>query len=52
MNKSFWLSFLINEAISISTTFVASSGLNAELKTALEGFIKAGQGVLISLHLA
>lgn len=48
----FCITFAINEAITVAQEFVAASKLTDPVKTAVENFIIAGEGVLAALHLA
>lgn len=48
----FWITFAINEAITVAQAFVAGSKLADPLKVAVENFITSGQAVLSALHLA
>jgi hypothetical protein len=43
--SSFWLQFIINEALSVAQAFVGLSSLTPQQKTDLEAFIVAGQKV-------
>lgn len=49
---NFWITFAINEAITVAQGFVAASKLTDPVKAAVENFITSGQAVLTALHLA
>lgn len=46
----FWLTFVVNEALSITGAFVASIGIKPGLKAALENFIISGEGVVAAIN--
>jgi hypothetical protein len=43
--SSFWLSFAIQEAITVASAFIGVSGLTPQQKTDLEAFLVAAQKV-------
>jgi hypothetical protein len=49
--SSFWLQFIISEAISVAEAFVSLSTLPVGVKSALENFISAGQALVTALQL-
>ena len=48
--NSFWLSFAIQEAITVAQVFVQMSGIKPGLKAALENLITAGQSVVAAIQ--
>jgi hypothetical protein len=47
--SSFWLRFVIQEAIGLAEVFIQSSNLTPALKVALEKLIADGQAVIAAL---
>jgi hypothetical protein len=47
--KSFWLKFVIEEAIGIAEAFISISNIKPALKTALEKLITDGQAVIAAI---
>ncbi len=50
--SSFWLTFIINEALAAAEAFIASSGLKPAVKSALSKFIAAGTALLTAIRSA
>ena len=48
--STFWLSFIIQEAIGVASAFVGISSIKPGLKLALENLITAGQGVILAIQ--
>jgi hypothetical protein len=48
--SSFWLSFAIQEAVTMAQVFVQMSGIKPGLKAALENMIAAGQAVATAIQ--
>jgi hypothetical protein len=49
--SSFWLQFVISEAITIAEAFVSLSTLPPGIKTALENYITIGQALVTAIQL-
>lgn len=47
---TFWLNFVIQEAIGVAQVFVENSNIKPGLKRALEGLIAQGQAVLVAIQ--
>ena len=47
--STFWIQFIITEAIGVAQAFVQLSTISPTLKAALESFIAAGQNVIAAL---
>jgi hypothetical protein len=47
---TFWLSFIITEAVGVASAFVSISNIKPGLKAALENLITAGQGVITAIQ--
>ena len=47
---TFWLSFIITEAVGVAEAFVQISSLRPGLKAALENLILAGQAVVAAIQ--
>ena len=47
--KTFWITFIVDEAIAVAQAFVGGSNLAPNIKAALESFIAAGQALLKEL---
>lgn len=47
--KTFWITFIVDEAIAVAQAFVGGSNLAPNVKAALESFIAAGQALLKEL---
>lgn len=48
--NTFWLTFIIQEAIGVAEAFVAISSIKPGLKAALENLIVAGNGVITAIQ--
>ena len=48
--STFWLSFIVTEAISVAEAFVQISSMRPGLKAALENLILAGQAVVAAIQ--
>lgn len=48
--NTFWLNFIILEAVGVAQAFVQVSGIKPQLKMALENLITAGQGVTAAIQ--
>lgn len=48
--STFWLSFIVTEAIGVAQAFISVSSIKPGLKTALENLITAGQGVIVAIQ--
>ena len=48
--STFWLSFIITEAIGVAEAFISLSSIKPGLKTALENLISAGQAVVTAIQ--
>ena len=48
--NTFWLTFIIQEAIGVAEAFVAISSIKPGLKAALENLIVAGNGVIAAIQ--
>lgn len=48
--STFWLSFIITEAIGVAEAFVSISSIKPSLKTALINLIAAGQAVITAIQ--
>lgn len=48
--STFWLTFVIQEAIGVAEAFVAISGIKPGLKAALENLISAGQATILAIQ--
>ena len=48
--NTFWLTFIIQEAIGVAEAFVAISSIKPGLKAALENLIAAGNGVITAIQ--
>jgi hypothetical protein len=44
--STFWITFIVTEAVGVAEAFVASSGLKPNVKAALEAFIAAGSNLV------
>jgi len=49
--NTFWLNFIVTEAIGVAQAFLSMSGLSSELKTALSNLIESGHAVTGAIHL-
>lgn len=47
---TFWLNFVITEAIGVAQAFVGMSNIKPGLKASLEILISAGQGVITAIQ--
>ncbi len=50
MTSSFWISFLVGQALAAAQAFILSSGLKPAVKIALVKFIAAGQSLVTALQ--
>lgn len=48
--STFWISFIITEAVGVASAFVAISNLKPGLKAALEAFILSGNNVVAAIQ--
>lgn len=48
--STFWLQFIITEAIGVAQAFVGMSNIKPGLKAALENLISAGQAVVAAIQ--
>lgn len=48
--STFWLSFIITEAVGVAQAFVMVSNIKPGLKAALEQLIVAGNGVVAAIQ--
>ncbi len=48
--NTFWLSFIINEAVGVAAAFVQTSNIKPGLKLALENLILSGQQVTTAIQ--
>lgn len=48
--STFWLTFVIQEAIGVAQAFVAISTIKPGLKAALENLITSGNAVIIAIQ--
>ena len=49
MNNSFWITFVVNEAISVVAAYVAASKMSDAQKVAAEQLIASAQAFLITV---
>lgn len=47
---TFWLSFIVTEAIGVAQAFLSISNIKPGLKLALENLISSGQGVIQAIQ--
>lgn len=47
---TFWITFIVNEAIGIAVAYVGQANIPSGIKTALEAFIAAGQGLISAIQ--
>lgn len=47
---TFWLSFIVQEAIGVAAAYVQTANIKPGLKSALEQMILAGQGVAAAIQ--
>ena len=47
---TFWLSFIVTEAVGVASAFVGVSSIKPGLKSALENLILAGQAVITAIQ--
>ena len=48
--STFWLQFIITEAVGVAQAFIGMSGMKPGLKTALENLISSGQAVVAAIQ--
>lgn len=48
--STFWLSFIITEAVGVAAAFVQSSSIKPGLKAALENLIVSGNNVVAAIQ--
>ncbi len=49
--STFWLSFIVTEAVGVASAFVTISSLPPGVKFSLENFIAAGQALILDLQI-
>lgn len=50
MSKNFWLTFAVQEAVTVAQAFIEQSSIKPGLKAALENLIAAGQAVIATIQ--
>lgn len=48
--SSFWISFIITEAVGVAQAFVATSNIKPGIKAALENLIQAGTAAIAAIQ--
>lgn len=47
---SFWLSFIVTEAVGVASAFISISNIKPGLKAALENLVLAGNAVIAAIQ--
>lgn len=48
--STFWLSFIVTEAVGVAQAFISISSIKPGLKVALENLVAAGQAVVTAIQ--